>query len=96
MEVAVSGKITGYFSHIQFHLLLLGSLASLWTWWYLVANVGTSKHAVGGDRVSTISILGCSTSMALAMGPTDEEEEASYLRFMYGERPGQSQRDLFA
>ena len=29
----------------------------------------------GGDRVSTISLLGCSTSVALATGPTDEEEE---------------------
>ena len=28
----------------------------------------------GGNRVSTISILGCSTSVALTMGPTDEEE----------------------
>ena len=37
-------------------------------------NVGTSKHA-GGDRVSTISLLGCGTSVALATGPTDEEEE---------------------
>ena len=27
-----------------------------------------------GDRVSTISLLGCSTSVALATGPTDEEE----------------------
>jgi len=27
----------------------------------------------GGDRVSTISLLGCSTSVALATGPTDEE-----------------------
>jgi len=27
---------------------------------------------VGGDRVSTISLLGCSTSMALATGPTEE------------------------
>jgi len=25
--------------------------------------------------VSTISLLGCSTSVALTMGPTDEEEE---------------------
>jgi len=33
-----------------------------------------SKQA-GGDRVSTISLLGCSTSVALATGPTDEEEE---------------------
>ena len=31
--------------------------------------------AGGGNRVNTISLLGCSTSVALAMGPTDEEEE---------------------
>ena len=30
----------------------------------------------GWDRVSTISLLGCGTSVALATGPTDEEEEA--------------------
>ena len=34
-------------------------------------NVQTGE----GDRVSTISLLGCSTSVALATGPTDEEEE---------------------
>ena len=34
--------------------------------------MGTSKQAVG-DRVSTISQLGCSTSMALATGPTEED-----------------------
>jgi len=28
----------------------------------------------GGDRVSTISLLGCSTSLVLATGPTDGEE----------------------
>ena len=33
----------------------------------------------GGDRVSTISLLGCSTSVALATGPTDEEEELDAL-----------------
>jgi len=33
----------------------------------------------GGNRVSTISLLDCSTSVALAMGPTDEEEEVSRL-----------------
>ena len=36
--------------------------------------MGTSKQAEG-DRVSTISHLGRSTSVALAMGPTDKEEE---------------------
>ena len=33
----------------------------------------------GGDRVSTISLLGCNTSVALATGPTDEEEEEPIL-----------------
>jgi len=28
----------------------------------------------GGDRVSTISLLGCSTSVALATGPDDEKK----------------------
>ena len=37
-------------------------------------NVGTSKQAGEGDRVSTKSLLGCSTSVALATGPTDEEK----------------------
>ena len=37
-----------------------------------------SKQA-GGDRVSTISLLGYSTCVALAMGPTDEEESHSFL-----------------
>jgi len=44
-------------------------------WGYLAANVGTSKQVGVGDRVSTISLLGCSTSVALATGPIDEEEE---------------------
>jgi len=30
---------------------------------------------MGGDRVSTISLLGCSTSVVMATGPIDEEEE---------------------
>jgi len=34
-------------------------------------NVQTGR---GGDRASTISLLGCSTSVALAMGPNGEEE----------------------
>ena len=29
----------------------------------------------GGDRVSTISLLGCSTSVALATGLTEEGED---------------------
>ena len=37
------GKITGQISRPQFHLLLLGSLVSLWAWRHLAAEVGTSK-----------------------------------------------------
>jgi len=40
--------------------------------------MGKSKQA-GGDRVSSISLLGCSTSVTLAMGPTDEEEEDAHF-----------------
>ena len=37
------GKINGQISRPQFHLSLLGSLASLRTYRHLAANVGTSK-----------------------------------------------------
>jgi len=37
----------------------------------------------GGDRVSTISLQGCSTSVALAMGPTCEEEEEEEEEFSF-------------
>ena len=40
--------------------------------------MGTSKQ-VGGDRVSTVSLLGCSTSVALAMDHTDEEVEPEHV-----------------
>ena len=41
------GKITGHFSRPQFHLSLLGSVASLRTYRHLAAKVGTSK---GGGK----------------------------------------------
>ena len=50
------------------------------TWGHLSANVGTSKHAEG-NRVSAISLLGCSTSVALTMGPIDEEEQSRPVGF---------------
>jgi len=37
------GKITGQISRPQFHLSLLGSLTSLWTYRHLAAKVGKSK-----------------------------------------------------
>ena len=45
------GKITGHLSRPQFHLSLLGSLASLWTYRHLAAKVGTSKG--GGKQWQT-------------------------------------------
>ena len=42
-------------------------------------NVQTGSR---GDRVSTISLPGCSTSVALAMSPTDEEEEVLLVGFI--------------
>ena len=45
------GKITGQISRPQFHLSLLGSLASLWTSRHLAAKVGTSKG--GGKQWQT-------------------------------------------
>ena len=68
------GKISGTLSPTQFHLSLLGSLASLWAWRHLAAKVGTSKRVGGGGQGSTISLKGCGTSVALATGPNDEEE----------------------
>ena len=46
------GKITGHIIRPQFHLSLLGSLASLWTYRHLAAKVGTSKG--GGKQWQTI------------------------------------------
>ena len=45
------GKITGNISRPQFHLSLLGSLASLRTYRHLAAKVGTSKG--GGKQWQT-------------------------------------------
>ena len=45
------GKITGHISRPQFHLSLLGSLASLRTYRHLAAKVGTSKG--GGKQWQT-------------------------------------------
>jgi hypothetical protein len=40
-----------------------------------------SKLAGGGDRGTTLGFLGCSTSVALATGPTDKEEEDRAVTF---------------
>jgi hypothetical protein len=48
---SLNGKITGQHSCPQFHLLLLGSVASWRTWGRLVAKVGMSKR--GGKQWQT-------------------------------------------
>ena len=54
------------------HIVRPGSLES---WGDVVASVGERGNVQtrGGNRVSTISLLGCSTYVALTTGPTDEE-----------------------
>ena len=75
MEVAISGKnYRLILAHIVPPFTTRISRVVGGTWGHLSANVGTSKH-VGVNGVSTISLLGCSTSVALTTGPTDEEEE---------------------
>ena len=45
-----------------------------------MANMGMSKQA-WGDRVSTISLLGCSTSVALATGPTERRKKEEIIQY---------------
>ena len=74
MEVAISGKITGQFS--PHTVTPFATRISC-----VVGDVGVPGGERGnvqtdeGDRVSTVSQLGCSTSVVLATGPTDEEGE---------------------
>jgi len=42
VEVVILAKLPDNISRPQFHLSLLGSLASLWTWRHLATKVGTS------------------------------------------------------
>jgi len=43
---------------------------------------GNVQIGGGGQRGGKISLLGCSTSVALAMGPTDEEEEGHQYKMV--------------
>jgi hypothetical protein len=47
VEVVISAKLVDDISRPQFHLSLLGSLVSSWTWRLLATKVGTSK---GGGK----------------------------------------------
>jgi len=72
------GKITGEHSRPQFHLSLLGSLASYgrggaWQWKWERPKI------TGGGQGSYNKPIGCGASGAYAPGPDEEEEERSYL-----------------
>jgi len=73
VEVTISGKITSQFSPTVplFATRISPVVVDVEVPGSECGNVKTG----GGDRVSTISLLGCSTSVALAMGPIDKEEE---------------------
>jgi hypothetical protein len=43
VEVVISAKLLDNISRPQFHLSLLGSLPSSWTWRHQATKVGTSK-----------------------------------------------------
>ena len=68
------GKITSQHSRPQFHLSLLGSLASCgrggaWHWKWERLKI------TGGGQGSHNKPIGCGASGAYAPGPDDEEEE---------------------
>ena len=74
-------KIISQHSRPQFHLSLLGSLASYGRGRRLAAEMGTSKITGGGGNGRTINLY-CGASGSYAPGPDDdeeEEEEASYI-----------------
>jgi len=45
-------------------------------------ELGNVQTGVGGYRVSSICLLGCSTSLALATGPTYEEEPIANFQYI--------------
>jgi hypothetical protein len=47
VEVVILAKLLDNISRPQFHLLLLGSLASSWTWRHLATKVGKAGESNG-------------------------------------------------
>jgi len=71
------GKITGQHSRPQFHLSLLGSLASHGrggTW-----RQKWERLKIMGGQVSHNKPIGCGASGAYAVSPDDEEEAPSQI-----------------
>ena len=71
------GKITGQHSHPQFHLSLLGSLASYGrggTW-----RRKWERLKIKGGQGSHNKPIGCGVSGAYAPGPDDEEDDEEHL-----------------
>ena len=77
------GKITGHLSRPQFHLSLLGSLASLRTYRHLAAKVGTSKGGGNNRKLPPRTCPGCSVpephrSHDWALVPANPASTAEY------------------
>ena len=77
------GKITGKISRPQFHLSLLGSLASLRTYRHLAAKVGTSKGGGNKGKLLPRTCPGCSVpgscrSHDWALVPASPASKAEY------------------
>ena len=77
------GKITGQISRPQFHLSLLGSLASLRTYRHLASKVGTSKAGESKGKLPPRTCPGCSVpepyrSHDWALVPLSPASKAEY------------------
>ena len=77
------GKITGQISRPQFHLSLLGSLASLRTYRHLAAKVKTSKGGGKQWQTTPMTCPGCSVpepyrSHDWALVPANPDSKAEY------------------
>ena len=77
------GKITGHICRPQFHLSLLGSLASLRTCRHLAAKVGTSKGWGNNGNLPPRTYPGCSVpepywSHDWALVPANPASKAEY------------------
>jgi hypothetical protein len=59
-EVIISAKLPDNISCPQFHLLLLGSLVSLWTWRHPATKLGSLKAGERNGNLPLITCSGCS------------------------------------
>jgi hypothetical protein len=76
VEVGIYAKLPANILAHKFHLSLLGSLVSYgrgdaWRWKWERVN--------GGVKGCTISLIGCGTSRAYALGPDEKEDNPHFV-----------------